>query len=128
MKQILNVFFLVELGVDFSRDTFLRFSSLVVLTTVVLSGTSVFTTTASNSTGLLDVSGRNNLFRDMEPVSEVDKTLVSESVVVVLPRETGLSIALGGQRLKSLDNVKVLSVDFLMLGLVVILLSNKDTL
>lgn len=75
---------LVELGVNLTRDSLLGLSSLVVITTLV-SGASVFTAATSNITGLLDVSSRDNLIRNTEPVSEVDKTLISESVVVVLP-------------------------------------------
>jgi hypothetical protein len=35
----------------------------------------------------------------MEPLAEVVETLGGEGVVVVLPREAGLDVAAGGQRL-----------------------------
>lgn len=64
----------------------------------------------------------------MEVLSEVLNTLVGEGVVVVLPRELGLDEALRGQRLESLDDVKVLGVNVLVLGLVKVLLSDTDAL
>lgn len=76
---------------------------------------------------LLDVGGRNNLSGEVEPFAEVVKTLNiirqkiilsynlvfvghktylgGEGVVVVLPRELGLDVATGVQRLASLDDL-----------------------
>ena len=76
---------------------------------------------------LLDVGGRDNLSGEVEPFAEVVKTLNiirqklsfhitlfslhaktylgGEGVVVVLPRELGLDVATGVQRLASLDDL-----------------------
>jgi hypothetical protein len=70
----------------------------------------------------------NNTLGKVEVLSEVLNTLVGEGVVVVLPRELGLDEALRGQRLESLDDVKVLGVNVLVLGLVKVLLSDTDAL
>lgn len=56
---------------------------------------------------LLDVGGRDNLSGEVEPLAEVVETLGGEGVVVVLPRELGLDVAAGGQRLASLDDIEV---------------------
>jgi hypothetical protein len=74
------------------------------------------------------VSSGDNTAGKTQPVSEVLNTRVGESVVVVLPRESGLNVALGGQRLKSLDDVEVSGVNFLVDSLVVVLLGNNNTL
>jgi hypothetical protein len=42
---------------------------------------------------------RNDLSGQVEPLAEVVETLGGEGVVVVLPREAGLDVAAGGQRL-----------------------------
>lgn len=60
--------------------------------------------------------------------SEEVHTLVSQGVVVVLPRELGLDVTLGGQRLQGLDHVQVSGVNFLVLWLVKVLLSDDNTL
>lgn len=65
---------------------------------------------------------------DMQVLSQVLNTLIGESVVVVLPRELSLDVTLRGQRLESLDNVQVLGVNLLVLGLVEVLLGNNNTL
>lgn len=70
----------------------------------------------------------DNTLGKVEVLSEVLNTLVGEGVVVVLPRELGLDETLGGQRLKSLDDVKVLGVNVLVLGLVKVLLGDTDAL
>lgn len=73
---------------------------------------------------LLDVGGGDDLSGEVEPFAEVIKTLGlvrwclffplsgrgwtylgGEGVVVVLPRETGLEVAAGVQRLASLDDL-----------------------
>ena len=56
---------------------------------------------------LLDVGGRNNLSREVEPLPEVVETLGGEGVVVVLPRELGLDVAARGQALEGLDDEQV---------------------
>lgn len=55
---------------------------------------------------LLDVGGGDNLGGEVEPLAEVVKTLGGEDVVVVLPRELGLDVAAGVQRLASLDDLE----------------------
>lgn len=70
----------------------------------------------------------DNTLGKVEVLSEVLNTLVGEGVVVVLPRELGLDETLGGQRLESLDDVKVLGVNVLVLGLVKVLLGDTDAL
>lgn len=54
---------------------------------------------------LLDVGGGDNLGGEVEPLAEIVKTLGGEGVVVVLPRELGLDVAAGVQRLASLDDL-----------------------
>lgn len=77
---------------------------------------------------LLDVRSGDNLSGEVKPFSEVVETLGGESVVVVLPGELGLDVAAGGERLAGLDNVEVLGVDVVVLGKVVVLLCDEDTL
>lgn len=77
---------------------------------------------------LLDVGGRDNLSGEVEPLAEVVETSVGQSVVVVLPREAGLDIATGVERLAGLDDIKVLGVNVGVLGQVEVLLSDEDTL
>jgi hypothetical protein len=77
---------------------------------------------------LLDVSCWDNLGWEMEPLAEVVEALWGEGVVVVLPRELGLDVSTGGQRLASLHNVKVLGVNVIVLWKVVVLLGDQDTL
>ena len=98
---------------------------------------------------LLDVGGRDNLSGEVEPLTEVVKTLESkldnpsslsrlaiersqtylggEGVVVVLPGELGLDIAAGVEGLEGLDHIEVLGVNVGMLGLEV-LLGHEHTL
>jgi hypothetical protein len=64
----------------------------------------------------------------MEPFAEIVETLGSQGVVVVLPRELSLEVAAGGERLASLDDIKVASVNVSVLWQVVILLGHQDTL
>jgi hypothetical protein len=54
---------------------------------------------------LLDVGLGNDLGREVKPLAEVVKTLGGEGVVVPLPRELGLEVATGSQRLASLDDL-----------------------
>lgn len=77
---------------------------------------------------LLDVGSRNNLSGEMEPFAQVVETLGGQGVVVVLPRELGLDIAAGVERLASLDDKEVLGVDIGVLGKVEVLLGDEDTL
>lgn len=98
---------------------------------------------------LLDVSLRNDLSWQVEPLAEVVQTLWGEGVVVPLPRELGLQVAARGERLASLDDlesmlvrvarkfcpgnqamsyVEVLGVNLVVLWLVEVLLGHGDTL
>lgn len=97
---------------------------------------------------LLDVGGRDNLSGEVEPLTEVVKTLYQnqsdnpsyafifingtylggEGVVVVLPGELGLDVAAGDQGLAGLDHVEVLGVNVAMLGKVEVLLGHEHTL
>lgn len=54
---------------------------------------------------LLDVGCWDNLSGEMQPFTEVVKTLGGQSVVVVLPRELGLEVSARGQGLASLDDL-----------------------
>jgi len=119
---------LVVLGLEVSRGSLLSGLSSLVTLTILVSGTSLGTATNLLGTSSLLVGSGNNTAGKTQPVSEVLNTRVGESVVVVLPRESGLNEALGGQRLKSLDDVKVSGVNFLVDSLVVVLLGNNNTL
>lgn len=77
---------------------------------------------------LLDVGGGDNLGGKVKPLAEVVETLGGQGVVVVLPRELGLDIAAGGERLAGLDDEQVLGVDVGVLGEVEVLLRDEDTL
>ena len=46
---------------------------------------------------LFDMGGGNNLSGQVKPFSEVLETLRGQGVVVVLPGESGLEVAAGGQ-------------------------------
>jgi hypothetical protein len=130
-----------ELRLELAGSTALALLSLVtaaVLATVTATSTTASTTaltviTAEHTPGrsralLLDVGLGNDLGREVEPFAEVVETLRGEGVVVPLPREAGLEVTARGQRLASLDNVKVLSVDLAVLGKVEVLLSNQNSL
>mgnify|MGYP006891826714 CR=1 FL=1 len=67
------------------------------------------------------------MFWQVQVFSQVFNTFFSQGVVVVLPRELSLDVTLGGQGLQSLDNVQVLGVNFIVLWLVEVLLSNNNT-
>lgn len=77
---------------------------------------------------LLDMRSRDNLSGKVEPFAEIVETFRSESVVVVLPRELGLDIATGSERLAGLDNIEVLGVDVVVLWEVVVLLCDQHAL
>lgn len=82
----------------------------------------------SLSWGTLQSGHRQNTLWDVQLVSKELHTLVSQGVVVPLPRELGLDVTLRGQRLHGLDHVQVLGVDLLVARLVEVLLSNNNTL
>lgn len=121
-------------------------STLLVLTGVVsssvlsvtTSGSLVGTVTTGSATeaswstgrsGGLHVGLRNDLRREVEELSEVGETLVGEGVVVPLPRELGLDVALGGQGLHGLDDLEVSDRGDRWVGwLVEVLGGDKDTL
>jgi hypothetical protein len=111
---------------EVTTSSLLVLSSLVTLT-IVVSGASLGTATSGLGASGLLVSGGNDTVGETQPVSEVLNTRVSESVVVVLPRESGLGVTLGGQGLKSLDNVEVSSINLVVVD-VVVLLSNNNAL
>ena len=134
-----------ELGLELARGTALSLLASVtaavavaVTTTVTTTSTTASTTaltvvTAEHTPGrsralLLDVGLGNDLGREVEPFAEVVETLRGEGVVVPLPREAGLEVTARGQRLASLDNVKVLSINLAVLGKVEVLLSNENSL
>jgi hypothetical protein len=94
---------------------------------------------------LLDVRVGHDLSGEVKPFAEVIKTLRSEGIVVVLPRETSLYEAAGSKRLAyfaliprvasgvtesltSLDDVKVLGINIAMLGEVEVLFRNEYAL
>ena len=62
------------------------------------------------------------------PLAQVLDTLRSEDVVVPLPRELGFHKALGGKALHGLDDLQVGDVKILVLGSIVVLLGDQDTL
>lgn len=65
----------------------------------------------------------------MEELSEVGKTLLGESVVVPLPRELSLDVALGVEGLHGLDNLEVSdSREVRVGGAVEVLGGNENTL
>lgn len=65
----------------------------------------------------------------MEELSEVGKTLLGEGVVVPLPRELSLDVALGVEGLHSLDNLEVSdSREVRVRGAVEVLGGNENTL
>ncbi len=62
------------------------------------------------------------------PFTEVLNALGGENVVVPLPRELSLHVALGGKALQSLDNLEVGDVKLFVLRRIVILLGDQNTL
>lgn len=64
----------------------------------------------------------------MEPISKVVKTFRSQGIIVVLPRELRLDISTRVQRLARLDDIEIGGVDLAVLGLVIVLLGDEDTL
>lgn len=77
---------------------------------------------------LLNVCRGDDLGGEVKPLPEVVNTLGGQGVVVVLPRESGLDIATGVEGLAGLDDEKVLGIDVVVLGKVVVLLRDEDTL
>ena len=77
---------------------------------------------------LLDVRGRNNLSREVQPFSEIVETLGGQRVVIILPRKLSLNVASRGQGLAGLDHEKVLRIDLGVLGKVEVLLRYKYAL
>lgn len=76
---------------------------------------------------VLHVSTWDDVLWQVQVFSQELDTLFSQGVVVVLPRELGLDVTLGSQRLQSLDNVQVLGVNLLVLRLVEVLLGDNNT-
>jgi hypothetical protein len=60
--------------------------------------------------------------------TEIINTLISESIVVPLPRELSLDETLGGQRLHNLDDFEVGDIEIGVLGKVIILRGDKGTI
>lgn len=77
---------------------------------------------------VLQVGSWDNVLRQVQVVSQELNTFLSQGVVVVLPGELGLDVALGGQGLQGLDDVQVLGVDLIVLWLVEVLLGDNHTL
>lgn len=77
---------------------------------------------------LLDMRRGYDLSRQVQPFAEVVQAFWGEGVVVVLPGELGLDVAAGGERLAGLDHVEVLCVNVVVLGQVVVLLGDENTL
>jgi hypothetical protein len=119
----------VELGGELTRSRLLV--GVAAVTVVKVAAGSVLTRATATLGSLSDdllVSLGNHTRGKVQPLTEVLNTLVSQRVVVVLPRELSLDVASRGQRLHSLDDVKVLGVNILMLGLVEVLLGDNNTL
>lgn len=110
----------------FTTTSLFSGSSSVRVVTSALRTSRVWIVSLSWST--LQSSDWQDSLRDVQLLSEVVYTLVSQSVVVVLPRKLGLDETLGGQGLQSLDNVQVLGVNLLMIWLVEVLLGHNNTL
>jgi hypothetical protein len=83
--------------------------AVTTVTTVAAGATALVTTAHAGGrnvgAGLLDVGGRDDLGGEVEPLAEVGETGLSQGVVVVLPRELGLDVAPGGERLARLDDL-----------------------
>ena len=111
----------LQLGSELAGGT-----TLLALTSLTTAVTALAVTTATATEGALaallttehaaggsvrtlrlDVGGGDDLSGEVEPLAEVVETLGGEGVVVVLPRELGLDVAARGQRLASLDDIKV---------------------
>jgi hypothetical protein len=73
------------------------------------------------------VSGGDNFSGKVEVFSQVVDTFISERVVIVLPRELGLDVTAGVQRLTSLDNFQVGDLKGRVTGEVVVLFGNQNT-
>lgn len=88
-------------------------TALAVTTATATEGALAALLTTEHATGGsvrplgLDVGSGDDLSGEVEPLAEVVETLGGEGVVVVLPRELGLDVAARGQRLASLDDIKV---------------------
>lgn len=76
----------------------------------------------------MHVSTRNNVFWQVQVLSQIFNTSLSQSVVVVLPRKLSPDVTPRSQGLQSLDNVQVLGVNFIVFWLVEVLLGDNDTL
>lgn len=70
-------------------------------------GTATVARRTALGTGGLHVGLGHDLRGQVEELAEVGETLVGEGVVVVLPGELGLDVALGGERLHGLDHLEV---------------------
>ena len=112
-----------ELGLELARGTALALLALVTASVTVTVAAAVTTTSTTAATAplavvttehasgrsralLLDMGLGNNLGGEVEPFTEVVKTLGGEGVVVPLPGELGLEVAAGGQGLASLDDLE----------------------
>jgi len=77
---------------------------------------------------LLDVRGRDDLSRQVEPFAQVVEAFGGEGVVVVLPGELSLEVAAGCEGLAGFDDEEVLGVNVAVLGHVEVLLGHEHTL
>ena len=106
-----------------------------ILTYLVSSSTSVTTSswTASwwswsFSWSILQSGQWQDTFGNVQFGSQEFNTFISQGVVVVLPWELSLDVTFRSQRLQSFDDEQVSSINFIVLWLVKVFLSNNDTL
>lgn len=102
---------------ELARSTFFLAITLVTttVTTITTGGATATGTTfalvtkhaarRSVRTLLLDVSGRDNLSRNVKPFTEIVKTLRGEGVIEVLPGELSPDVAAGVQGLAGLNDL-----------------------
>jgi hypothetical protein len=111
-------------------------SPTVVITVSAGSAIGPLTTTTTTTTGSrlsgagtngFAMSLRDDFCREVEPFTEVLKSLSRKSVIVPLPREPRLDVTTGGKRLKHLDHLEVWNLQFLVLGGVEVLFCHHNT-
>lgn len=76
----------------------------------------------------MHVGARNNVLWQVQVLSQILNTGVSQGVVVVLPRKLSFDVTSGSQGLQSLDDIQVLGVNLIVLWLVEVLFGDNDTL
>ena len=107
-----------------SGGTTVTAAVLAVTALTVTTGSAVSTLTATNGgtsgASRALVGSGDNLGREVEVLAEVLNTLVGEGVEVPLPRELGMDITTRGERLESLDNLKVGDLELRVLNVEVL--------